>query len=103
MCSILLELKLTPSVTASRYILFKVLRFLLAALCLFTLFFVSPIWFYVSAAAWVVLTCLYFMYLYRLVLCILLLAQKAEGAGQPVGRPSPSNADILPQGDARGA
>lgn len=87
----LLALKLQPSLMAARFVLFMVLRFLAAILVLYTLFFAVPVWFYLSLAVWVVLSCMYYMYMYRLALCVLLLAQKAEGAGQPVGRPAPSD------------
>lgn len=83
----MLQLKLQPSSMAARFVFFMVLRFIVIVLVVYTLFFTSPVWFYASLAAWIVLSCMYYMYMYRLLLCILLLAQRAEGEGQPVGRP----------------
>lgn len=85
---ILLRIKLIPSVVAKRFVLFQVLRgfsFAGAFFCVLVL----PVLLGVFALLFCTLIQVgYYFYLYRLVLCIFTLAQRAEGEGQPVGRSS---------------
>ena len=87
---ILLQLKLEPSSIARRFVLFLVLRscsLIGAIFCVLLL----PVVFGVAALVLFALVQVgYYFYVQRLVLCIFTLAQKAEEAGQPVGRPSSS-------------
>lgn len=87
---ILLQLKLSPSGVANKFVLFLVLRSCsLAGVIVCVLLFPVA----VGVAALVIFSLVqvgYYFYVQRLVLCIFTLAQKAEEAGQPVGRPSSS-------------
>lgn len=86
----LLQLKLEPSSVARKFVLFLVLRncSLVAAVCCVLIF---PVVFgVVSVVVFALVQVGYYFYVQRLVLCIFTLAQKAEEAGQPVGRPSSS-------------
>lgn len=85
-----MSLKLSPSGVANKFVLFLVLRScsLVAAVFCVLLFPVA-----VGVVALVVCALVhvgYYFYVQRLVLCIFTLAQKAEEAGQPVGRPASS-------------
>lgn len=70
--------------------LFHVLRSCLLVAVILAGFLLPTIWGLVALVAYVLVTVGYFFYVQRLVLCIFTLAQKAEEAGQPVGRPSSS-------------
>lgn len=84
----LLDLKLTPSGVANRYVLFQVLRSGALVALIGASFLFPVVWGLVFFALYVALTFAYYLYAHRLVLCIFSLAQKAEREGQPVGRPS---------------
>lgn len=85
-----MSLKLSPSGVANKFVLFLLLRscsLIGAILCVLLL----PVVFGVaSVVVFAVVQVGYYFYVQRLVLCIFTLAQKAEEAGQPVGRPSSS-------------
>lgn len=87
MCLILLHVKLVPSSIAKRFVLFQLLRSLSLAFAVVCVLVLPVV---LGVAALLVCTLVhvgYYFYLYRLVLCIFTLAQRAEGEGQPVGRP----------------
>lgn len=86
----MLSLKLSPSAVANKFVLFLVLRsvsLISAILCVLLFPVVVGV---VSVVIFALVTVGYYFYVQRLVLCIFTLAQKAEEAGQPVGRPSSS-------------
>lgn len=90
MCLILLQLKLSPSGIANKFVLFLVLRscsLVGAIVCVLVLPVAVGV---VSIVVCALVQVGYYFYVQRLVLCIFTLAQKAEEAGQPVGRPSSS-------------
>ena len=78
---ILLSLKLNPSVVAGKYILFQVLRSCLLVALLLSAVLLPVVGGLVVLVLFVVVTLSYYLYLYRLILCIFTLAQKAEEAG----------------------
>lgn len=90
MWRILLSLKLSPSGVANKFVLFLVLRgvsLISAILCVFLFPVVVGV---LAVVVFVLVQVGYYFYVQRLVFCVFSLAQRAEEAGQPVGRPSSS-------------
>lgn len=81
-----MSLKLSPSGVANKFVLFLVLRsctLIGAILCVLLLPVIFGV---VSVVIFALAQVGFYFYVQRLVLCIFTLAQKAEEAGQPVGR-----------------
>ena len=85
-----MSLKLSPSGVANKFVLFLVLRSVSLICAIFCVLLFPVVVGVVSVVIFALVTVGYYFYVQRLVLCIFTLAQKAEEAGQPVGRPSSS-------------
>lgn len=85
-----MSLKLSPSGVANKFVLFLVLRSVSLICAIFCVLLFPVVVGVVSVVVFALVTVGYYFYVQRLVLCIFTLAQKAEEAGQPVGRPSSS-------------
>lgn len=87
---ILLQLKLSPSGVASKFVFFMAAKAVLLVAVVLAGLLLPTLWGVFALVLWGMVQVGYYIYVYRLCLCIFTLAQKAEEAGQPVGRPSSS-------------
>lgn len=90
MCLTLLQLKLVPSSLARRFVCFLVLRSCALVAAIICVLLLPVVFGVVSVVVFALVQVGFYFYVQRLVLCIFTLAQKAEEAGQPVGRPASS-------------